>query len=95
MASQAYAAYALVEVGDQQPRALHPAFARPVRGANLLANSVAALESYRQTLSGIYGQTWATAAAIDTTGASKVAAKETLGDLIAIAQRPLPAKEAA
>ena len=36
MASQAYAAYALVEVGDQQPRTMHPAFAQSVRGADML-----------------------------------------------------------
>ena len=95
MASQAFAAYALVEVGDEQPRTLHPAFARPVRGADLLANSVARLESYRDTLAGIYGPTWTTAAAIDTTGTSKLAQKQTLNDLIAIATRPLPVKEAA
>jgi CRISPR system Cascade subunit CasC len=90
MASHAFAAYALVEVGDQQPRTLHSAFARPVRGANQLADSVAALESCRDTLAGFYGPTWIAAAAIDTTGASKVADKSTLNDLIAIAQRPLP-----
>ena len=56
---------------------------------------MAALESYRDTLAGIYGSTWAVAVAIDTTGASKVAAGTTLADLIAIAQRPLRAKEAA
>jgi CRISPR system Cascade subunit CasC len=95
MASQAYAAYALVELGDQQPRTLHPAFARPVRGANLLADTVTVLEAYRDTLAAVYGPTCAIEAAIDTTGASKLAAKRTLSDVIAIAKRPLQAKEAA
>jgi CRISPR system Cascade subunit CasC len=54
-ASRARAEYLLVEVGSQQPRTLGSAFAKPVTGADLVAASVAKLETFQQNMDKAYG----------------------------------------
>lgn len=99
MAAQTMASYALVEIGDQQPRALHPAFAKPVRGGDLLGGSVKALESYRNAVASVYGETWRKALAIDTTGESGLgstrAKPHSLVDLVSLAKGAASATEVA
>jgi CRISPR system Cascade subunit CasC len=55
-ASRAYASYALVEVGQQQPRSLSSAFIKPVGGMDLMAGAVKALEETRGNMARIYKQ---------------------------------------
>ena len=54
-ASRAYASYILAERGDQQPRSLSVAFLEPIRGTNLLKDSIAALESQYKKMDAVYG----------------------------------------
>jgi len=54
-ASRARAEYLLVEMGSQQPRTLGSAFAKPVAGADLVAASVAKLETFQQDMDNAYG----------------------------------------
>ena len=54
-ASRARAFYALSEKGSAQPRSLAAAFLKPVSGSNQGADSVAALEGFRQRLDTAYG----------------------------------------
>jgi CRISPR system Cascade subunit CasC len=51
------AGYILAERGDQQPRTLAGAFARPVTGDDLMANSIAALRTFRGNLDAAYSAT--------------------------------------
>lgn len=55
-AAHARAGYALAEWGDQQPRTLAGAFARPVTGQDLMADSVSALAQFRAALDAAYGK---------------------------------------
>jgi CRISPR system Cascade subunit CasC len=48
------AGYVLAERGNQQPRTLAGAFARPVTGDDLMANSIAALRTFRGNLDTAY-----------------------------------------
>jgi CRISPR system Cascade subunit CasC len=54
-ASRARAEYLLVEKGSQQPRTLGSAFAKPVSDADLVAESVMKLETFRQDMDKAYG----------------------------------------
>jgi CRISPR system Cascade subunit CasC len=54
-ASRAHASYVLAERGDQQPRTLAAAFARPVRGDDLIGESITALEATRDGMDQAYG----------------------------------------
>jgi CRISPR system Cascade subunit CasC len=54
-ASRARASYILAEKGDQQPRTLAAAFVKPVKGDDLLANSVDELERTRADMDLAYG----------------------------------------
>lgn len=54
-ASRAYASYLLAEKGAQQPRTLACAFTRPVRGEDLIMDSIKALEATRDAMDKAYG----------------------------------------
>lgn len=54
-ASRAYASYLLAERGNQQPRSLSVSFLQPVRGADLLNDSIQALERQKSKMDKIYG----------------------------------------
>lgn len=54
-ASRAYASYLLAERGNQQPRSLSVAFVKPIRGNDLLADSVASLEAQCAKMDTAYG----------------------------------------
>ena len=54
-ASRARAIYALAEKGSGQPRSLAAAFLKPVRGEDQAAQSIAALEGFRDRLDAAYG----------------------------------------
>ncbi|MDB5369344.1 MAG: CRISPR-associated protein Cse4 [Roseomonas sp.] len=56
-AAHGRAGYVLAERGDRQPRTLAGAFARPVAGQDLMADSVQALKSFRIAMDHAYGQT--------------------------------------
>lgn len=55
-ASRAYASYALVEKGEQQPRSLAVAYMQPVRGDNQLQQAIASIEQQCQKFDGAYGK---------------------------------------
>jgi CRISPR system Cascade subunit CasC len=54
-ASRAYASYARVEKGSQQPRSLAVAFLRPVNAPDYLAESIARLEDTAMRMDTVYG----------------------------------------
>ncbi|WP_149541009.1 type I-E CRISPR-associated protein Cas7/Cse4/CasC [Siccirubricoccus phaeus] len=54
-AAHGRADYVLAEKGDQQPRTLAGAFARPIAGSDLMADSVKALTAFRAALTQAYG----------------------------------------
>lgn len=54
-ASRAYASYILAEKGTQQPRSLSVAFLKPVRGDDMLAESVMRLQDERKRCEAVYG----------------------------------------
>ncbi len=60
-ASRAYASYALVETGTQQPRSLSVAFLKPVSGQDILQDAVQQFETTRNNMAQVYGQTWSDA----------------------------------
>lgn len=55
-ASRAYAAYALAEIGDQQPRSLAQAFLKPVTGSDMLARAVSELNKRVDNFDKVYGK---------------------------------------
>ncbi len=55
-ASRARASYILAEKGDQQPRSLSVAFLKPVNGADMLADSITALDKSVSTMDKAYGK---------------------------------------
>jgi CRISPR system Cascade subunit CasC len=57
-AAHGRAHYVLAEKGDQQPRTLAGAFARPVMGDDLPEQSVQALVRFRDGLAEAYGRSW-------------------------------------
>lgn len=54
-ASRAYASYALIEKGEQQPRSLAQAFLKPVAGADMLERAVNEMEKRVTNFDKIYG----------------------------------------
>lgn len=54
-ASRAYAHYALVEKGTQQPRSLSLAFVRPVAGNDYIGEATTALKTVRDNMDKVYG----------------------------------------
>lgn len=54
-ASRAYAHYALLEKGSQQPRSLSLAFVKPVSGGDYLDESIKALRRVRDNMDQVYG----------------------------------------
>ena len=54
-ASRARAEYLLIEKGSQQPRTLGSAFAKSVNEADLVAASIAKLETFRKSMDQAYG----------------------------------------
>jgi CRISPR system Cascade subunit CasC len=54
-AAHGMAHYVLAEKGDRQPRTLAGAFARPIAGDDLMAQSISALEGFREQLDAAYG----------------------------------------
>lgn len=54
-ASRAYAAYALVEKGDQQPRSLAQAFLKPIAGSDMLERAVKELNKRVENFDKVYG----------------------------------------
>jgi len=54
-ASRAHASYILAEKGDQQPRTLAAAFVKPIKGDDLLANSIDELQRTREDMDLAYG----------------------------------------
>lgn len=54
-ASRARASYILCESGPQQPRSLSVAFLKPVRGGDMLADAIKALNTARDNMDKVYG----------------------------------------
>lgn len=54
-ASRAYAHYALVEKGTQQPRSLSLAFVRPVNGEDYAQEAITAMSTVRKNMDTVYG----------------------------------------
>lgn len=54
-ASRAYAAYALAEKGDQQPRSLAQAFLNPVMGGDMLDRAVSEMKKRYENFDKVYG----------------------------------------
>ncbi|HVC38127.1 MAG TPA: type I-E CRISPR-associated protein Cas7/Cse4/CasC [Gammaproteobacteria bacterium] len=54
-ASRAYAAYALAEKGDQQPRSLAQAFLKPVMGGDMLARAISEMKKRYENFDKVYG----------------------------------------
>ncbi|MCG7755084.1 MAG: type I-E CRISPR-associated protein Cas7/Cse4/CasC [Nitrosomonas sp.] len=54
-ASRAYAAYALAEKGDQQPRSLAQAFLKPVTGGDMLERAINELTKRYENFDAVYG----------------------------------------
>jgi CRISPR system Cascade subunit CasC len=79
-AAHGRAGYVLAERGDQQPRTLAGAFAKPVSGDDLMANSIDALGIFRSNMEKAYGP------AADANAAMQVGGDGTLADIIAFFQ---------
>ena len=54
-ASRAYSSYVLAERGDQQPRSLSVSFLQPIKGVDLLNDSIQALEHQKAKMDNAYG----------------------------------------
>jgi CRISPR system Cascade subunit CasC len=54
-ASRAYASYVLAERGEQQPRSLSLAFLKPIRGHDVLTDSINVLNEKRENMDKVYG----------------------------------------
>ena len=54
-ASRAYAAYALAEKGDQQPRSLAQAFLKPVTGGDMLNRAIGEMKKRYENFDKVYG----------------------------------------
>ncbi|NKC30222.1 type I-E CRISPR-associated protein Cas7/Cse4/CasC [Falsiroseomonas selenitidurans] len=76
-AAHGRAGYVLAEKGDRQPRTLAGAFARPVSGTDLMADSIAALQRFRGAIDEAYGQ------AAEASVEMEVGASGRLADVIA------------
>jgi CRISPR system Cascade subunit CasC len=82
MASPSPASYVLAETGSQQPRSLASAFTKPVRGADQVADSIAALTRFRSTLGTVYGPGCDSEAVLDIAGD---APRGSLGEIVKLA----------
>ena len=54
-ASRAYAAYALAEKGDQQPRSLAQAYLKPVTGGDMLERAISEMKKRYENFDKVYG----------------------------------------
>lgn len=54
-ASRAYASYILVEKGSKQPRSLSSAFLKPIRGDDLLQNSIDVMKELENNMDSVFG----------------------------------------
>ena len=79
-AAHGRAQYLLAERGDGQPRTLAGAFARPVGGADIVVDSIAALTRFQKDLDDAYGPASAEQCVLH------VGEHGTLRDLVAFAQ---------
>ena len=79
-AAHGRAHYALAERGTKQPRTLAGAFIEPVRGQNLMTESIEALAKFRQALDGAYGK------AAEEDNVMHVGKRGSLAELTAFAQ---------
>lgn len=55
-ASRAYASFVMIEKGDKQPRSLASAFLKPVRGDDLLAESIKAIKTTQENMNKVFGE---------------------------------------
>jgi CRISPR system Cascade subunit CasC len=76
-AAHGRAGYVLAERGNQQPRTLAGAFAKPVTGDDLMANSIDAFGTFRANMEKAYGP------AADATAVMKVGGDGILADIVA------------
>lgn len=81
-ASRAHASYLRVEKGTQQPRQLSAAFLKPVRGDDLLKESVSSLEKLADDMTKAYGSCFDTSATMNV-----VAGQGSLADIISFATK--------
>jgi CRISPR system Cascade subunit CasC len=79
-AAHGRAHFLLAERGDQQPRTLAGAFARPVEANDLVDESIARLEQFRAALEKAYGP------GADATARMRVGVEGSLADIIAFAR---------
>jgi CRISPR system Cascade subunit CasC len=79
-AAHGRASYVLAERGNQQPRTLAGAFARPVSGDDLMKESIAALGTFRADMEKAYGP------AADASAEMQVGGTGTLADIVAFFQ---------
>ena len=79
-AAHGRAGYALAERGNQQPRTLAGAFARPVTGDDLMVKSVEALCTFREDMEKAYGP------AADASAEMRVGGTGTLAEIVAFFQ---------
>lgn len=56
-ATRAYASWVLAEKGEAQPRSLAAAFCRPIYGENMLSDAIERVETFRDNMNSVYGQT--------------------------------------
>jgi CRISPR system Cascade subunit CasC len=75
-AAHGRAGYVLAERGNQQPRTLAGAFAKPVAGNDLMGGSIEALRGFRANMEKAYGP------AADATTEMQVGGTGTLGDIV-------------
>lgn len=83
-AAHGRASYILAEHGDQQPRTLAGAFARPVSGDDLMQRSIDALQAFRAAIDKTYGPT--ADAAIE----MKIGGDLTLADILSFVTERMP-----
>ncbi len=79
-AAHGRAGYLMAERGNQQPRTLAGAFARPVSGDDLMAKSINAVRVFRTNMEKAYGE------AADATAEMQVGGAGTLADIVAFVQ---------
>jgi CRISPR system Cascade subunit CasC len=72
-AAHGRAGYVLAEAGDTQPRTLAGAFAKPVGGGDLMADSIKALLGFRAALEAAYGPAAAMTAQMEVGGSGSLA----------------------
>jgi CRISPR system Cascade subunit CasC len=83
-AAHGRAGYVLAERGDQQPRTLAGAFARPVTGDDIMAASIGNLRKFRAAIDKAYGP------AADASVEMEVGGDHTLADIVAFFREEAP-----